>query len=87
MTPKTLAPDLDWMDWAEQHRPIRLNTRETLLSNSLVPTAPADEKAEFKMAVDKLGLKRGDKVFALVKTVAFDERNLAPMRCATSPAV
>lgn len=31
-----------------------------------------------RMAVDELALKAGDKVYALVKTVALDERNLQP---------
>jgi molybdate transport system ATP-binding protein len=30
-----------------------------------------------RMALDELGLKRGDKVFALIKTVALDERSIA----------
>ena len=31
-----------------------------------------------RKAVDELGLARGDRVFALVKTVALDERAVAP---------
>jgi len=30
-----------------------------------------------RMAVDELGLKARDQVFALIKTVALDERNVA----------
>jgi molybdate transport system ATP-binding protein len=31
-----------------------------------------------RMAIDELALKPGDPVFALIKTVALDERSIAP---------
>jgi molybdate transport system substrate-binding protein len=45
-----ISADLDWMNWAEQHKLIRTGTRETLLGNALVLIAPADSKAAFKIA-------------------------------------
>lgn len=45
-----ISADLDWMDWAEQHKLIRPGTRETLLGNTLVLIAPADAKIAFKIA-------------------------------------
>lgn len=45
-----ISADLDWMDWAEQHKLIRPGSRETLLGNALVLIAPADAKIDFKIA-------------------------------------
>jgi molybdate transport system substrate-binding protein len=45
-----ISADLDWMDYLEQRRLIRNDTRRTLLRNRLVLVAPADSKASVSIA-------------------------------------
>lgn len=39
------SADLDWMDWSQQRNLIRVETRRTLLANTLVLIEPADRPA------------------------------------------
>lgn len=43
------SADLDWMDYLAKNNLIRLDTRVSLLANSIVLIAPKDSKAEVKM--------------------------------------
>jgi molybdate transport system substrate-binding protein len=45
-----ISADLDWMDYLEQRRLIRTDTRRNLLRNRLVLIAPADSKASVNIA-------------------------------------
>lgn len=45
-----ISADLDWMDYLEQRRLIRTDTRRNLLRNRLVLVAPADSKASVSIA-------------------------------------
>jgi molybdate transport system substrate-binding protein len=45
-----ISADLDWMDYLEQRRLIRTDTRRNLLRNRLVLIAPADSKAAVNIA-------------------------------------
>jgi molybdate transport system substrate-binding protein len=45
-----ISADLDWMDYLEQRRLIRSDTRRNLLRNRLVLIAPADSKASVNIA-------------------------------------
>lgn len=45
-----ISADLDWMDYLEQRRLIRPETRQNLLRNRLVLVAPADSKASLNIA-------------------------------------
>ena len=56
-----ISADLDWMDWLQQRMLIDAPSRETLLRNNLVLVAPADSKADFKIAPGaNLGAALGD---------------------------
>lgn len=44
------SADLDWMDWADQRKLIKSDTRRTLLGNSLVLVAPKDAASDLKIA-------------------------------------
>jgi molybdate transport system substrate-binding protein len=56
-----ISADLDWMDWLQQRHLIKDASRETLLGNNLVLIAPADAKANFKIAPGaNLGAALGD---------------------------
>jgi molybdate transport system substrate-binding protein len=56
-----ISADLDWMDWLQQRHLIKDASRETLLGNNLVLIAPADTKANFKIAPGaNLGAALGD---------------------------
>jgi molybdate transport system substrate-binding protein len=44
-----ISADLDWMDYLEQRRLIKTDTRRNLLRNRLVLIAPADSKASVKI--------------------------------------
>ncbi|HZE11811.1 MAG TPA: molybdate ABC transporter substrate-binding protein [Burkholderiales bacterium] len=45
-----ISADLDWMDYLEQRRLIKTDTRRNLLRNRLVLIAPADSKASVNIA-------------------------------------
>lgn len=45
-----ISADLDWMDYLEQRRLIRIDTRQNLLRNRLVLIAPADSKVSVNIA-------------------------------------
>jgi molybdate transport system substrate-binding protein len=45
-----ISADLEWMDYLEQRRLIRADTRRNLLRNRLVLIAPADSKASVNIA-------------------------------------
>jgi molybdate transport system substrate-binding protein len=45
-----ISADLDWMDYLEQRRLIRADTRRNLLRNRLVLVAPADSKVSVNIA-------------------------------------
>lgn len=45
-----ISADLDWMDYLDQRKFIRANTRVNLVSNRLVLIAPADSKAVLNIA-------------------------------------
>ena len=45
-----VSADLDWMDYLEQRRLIKSDTRRNLLKNRLVLVAPADSKASAEIA-------------------------------------
>lgn len=56
-----MSADLDWMDWLQQRHLIKLNTRQTLLGNTLVLIAPSDSTISFKIAQGAdLGAAVGD---------------------------
>jgi molybdate transport system substrate-binding protein len=44
-----ISADLDWMDYVDQRKLVRPDTRGTLLSNRIVLIAPADSKASVKI--------------------------------------
>jgi molybdate transport system substrate-binding protein len=44
-----ISADLDWMDYLEQRRLIRVDTRRNLLRNRLVLIAPSDSKTSVKI--------------------------------------
>lgn len=43
------SADLEWMDWAQQRNLIRPDSRKTLLANTLVLIAPADQATDLKI--------------------------------------
>ena len=45
-----ISADLDWMDYLQQHRLIKPETRKNLLTNRLVLIAPADSKVSVDIA-------------------------------------
>ncbi len=44
------SADLEWMDWAEQKKLIKTDSRKTLLGNALVLIAPKDSTASLSIA-------------------------------------
>jgi molybdate transport system substrate-binding protein len=53
------SADIDWMDWSQEHKLIKPQTRIDLLGNRLVVIAPADSK------LSALALERGPLLMAI----------------------
>jgi molybdate transport system substrate-binding protein len=67
-----LSADLDWMDYLDRNKLLKPGTRDTLLGNRIVLIAPADSKADVKIApgFDILGLLGKDGRLAMADVSA-----------------